>query len=63
MLEECLIEFESLRGGKVRMQWKAAALPDWMSLLRAWAEGSPILSFSVSRPFTIIGPLAGISWH
>jgi hypothetical protein len=38
MLRECLIEFESLRGSKVRMQWKAAAPPDWMSLLRAWRE-------------------------
>jgi hypothetical protein len=38
MLGECLIEFESLRGSKVRIQWKAAATPDWMSLLRAWRE-------------------------
>ncbi len=38
MLRECLIEFEWLRGGKVRIQWKAAAEPDWMSLLRAWRE-------------------------
>ena len=38
ILRECLIEFESLRGGKVRIQWKAAAPPDWMSLLRAWRE-------------------------
>ena len=38
MLRECLIEFESLHGGKVRIQWKAAAAPDWMSLLRAWRE-------------------------
>ena len=38
MLGECLIEFESLRGGKVRIQWKAATSPDWTSLLRAWAE-------------------------
>jgi len=38
MQGECLIEFESLRGGKVRIQWKAAAPPDWMSLLRAWRE-------------------------
>jgi hypothetical protein len=38
MLGECLIEFESLRGSKVRIQWKAATSPDWMSLLRAWAE-------------------------
>ena len=37
MLRECLIEFESLHGGKVRIQWNAAA-PDWMSLLRAWRE-------------------------
>ncbi len=38
MLRECLIEFESLGGSKVRIQWKAAAPPDWMSLLRAWRE-------------------------
>ena len=38
MLGECWIEFESLRGGKVRIQWKAATSPDWMSLLRAWRE-------------------------
>jgi hypothetical protein len=38
MQGECLIEFESMRGGKVRIQWKAAASPDWMSLLRAWRE-------------------------
>jgi hypothetical protein len=38
MLGECWIEFESLRGGKVRIQWKAAAPPDWMSLLLAWRE-------------------------
>ena len=38
MLRECLIEFESLHGGKIRIQWKAAEPPDWMSLLRAWRE-------------------------
>src|ERR1700692_1192053 len=38
MLRECLIEFESWHGGKVRIQWKAAAAPDWMSLLQAWRE-------------------------
>jgi hypothetical protein len=38
MLGECWIEFESLRGGKVRIQWKGAAPPDWMRLLRAWRE-------------------------
>jgi hypothetical protein len=38
MQGECSIEFESLRGGKVCIQWKAATAPDWMSLLRAWRE-------------------------
>lgn len=38
MLRECLIEFEWLRGSKVRIQWKAAGSPDWVSLLRAWRE-------------------------
>ena len=37
-LEECSIEFESSSGGKMRIQWKAVAPPDWASLLRAWRE-------------------------
>jgi hypothetical protein len=38
VLPECVIEFESPNGGKMRVQWKAAAPPDWTSLLRAWRE-------------------------
>ena len=38
MLEECIIEFEASSGGKMRIQWKAAAPPDWASLMRAWRE-------------------------
>ena len=37
-VEECVIEFESSRGAKMRIQWKASAPPDWASLLRAWRE-------------------------
>ena len=37
-LPECVIEFESVRGSKMRIQWKAAVPPDWTSLLRAWRE-------------------------
>ena len=37
-LEECVIEFESTRGGRMHIRWKAAAPPDWASLLRAWQE-------------------------
>ena len=37
-LEECVIEFESSSGGKMRIQWKASAPQDWASLLRAWRE-------------------------
>jgi len=36
--EGCVIEFESARGGKMRIQWKAVTPPDWASLLRAWRE-------------------------
>ena len=36
--EECVIEFESSGGGKMRIQWKATAPPDWASLLRAWRD-------------------------
>jgi len=35
---ECLIEFESKSGGKMRIQWKGSGAPDWSSLLRAWRE-------------------------
>jgi hypothetical protein len=35
---ECVIEFESAGGGKMRVHWKAAVPPDWPSLLRAWHE-------------------------
>jgi hypothetical protein len=37
-LPECVIEFESATGSKMRIQWKAAVPPDWASLLRAWRE-------------------------
>ena len=37
-LEECVIEFESSNGAKMRIQWKASTPPDWTSLLRAWRE-------------------------
>jgi hypothetical protein len=35
---ECVIEFESTSGGKMRIQWKGSGAPDWSSLLRAWRE-------------------------
>ena len=35
---ECVIEFESRSGGKMRIQWKGPGAPDWSSLLRAWRE-------------------------
>jgi hypothetical protein len=35
---ECVIEFESKSGGKMRIQWKGSGAPDWWSLLRAWRE-------------------------
>ena len=37
-LEECAIDFECPSGRKMRIQWKASAPPDWVSLLRAWRE-------------------------
>ena len=36
--EECVIEFESPSGNKMRIQWKASTPHDWASLLRAWRE-------------------------
>jgi hypothetical protein len=37
-LHECAIDFECPSGRKMRIQWKASAPPDWLSLLRAWRE-------------------------
>jgi hypothetical protein len=36
--QECMIEFEAPSGNKMRVQWKASAPRDWVSLLRAWRE-------------------------
>jgi hypothetical protein len=36
--EECVIEFESPSGNKMRVQWKASTPLDWASLVRAWRE-------------------------
>lgn len=35
-LEDCIVEFESSRGDKLRVQWKASAPPEWATLLGAW---------------------------
>ncbi len=35
---ECVIEFESATGSKMRIHWKTAAAPDWTNLLRAWRD-------------------------
>jgi len=37
-LEECVIEFESSGGSKIRIEWKSTAPPDWTNLLRAWRD-------------------------
>jgi hypothetical protein len=37
-LEEYVIEFESTRGAKMRIHWKATTPPDWTKLLHAWRE-------------------------
>jgi hypothetical protein len=37
-MPECVIEFESSVGSKMRIQWKGSSTPDWANLLRAWRE-------------------------
>jgi hypothetical protein len=37
--EGCVVEFESARGAKMRIQWKSSTPPDWTNLLRAWRDG------------------------
>jgi len=37
-LEECLIEFESTHGGKIRIHWPIRTAPDCTALLRAWRD-------------------------
>jgi hypothetical protein len=36
--DECVIEFESAQGTKMRVQWRSSVPPDWTSLLRAWRD-------------------------
>ena len=38
-MEGCVIEFESARGAKMRVQWRSSVPPDWTNLLRAWRDG------------------------
>jgi hypothetical protein len=33
---ECVVEFESATGSKLRVQWKTAVALDWANLLHAW---------------------------
>ena len=37
-VEDYVVEFESARGAKMRVQWKSNLPPDWPMLLRAWSE-------------------------
>jgi len=37
-LEEWVVEFESPRGDKMRIQCRASTSPDWAGLLRAWRQ-------------------------
>lgn len=37
-LHECTFDLECPSGRKMRIQWKASAPPDWISVLRAWRE-------------------------
>jgi hypothetical protein len=38
VVEGSVIEFESPRGAKMRIHWKATTPPDWTNLLQAWRE-------------------------
>lgn len=37
-MSECVVEFETSIGSKMRIQWKGSSTPDWANLLRAWRE-------------------------
>ncbi len=37
-IPECLIEFESAGGSKMRIHWTISVAPDWANLLRAWRD-------------------------
>jgi hypothetical protein len=37
-MADCLIEFESVHGSKIRIQWTGSSAPDWAGLFRAWRE-------------------------
>jgi hypothetical protein len=36
--DACVVEFESARGGRMRVRWPGRVAPDWLSLLRAWRD-------------------------
>ena len=36
--QECVIEFESAGGSKMRIHWKTPAPDQWLNLLRAWRD-------------------------
>jgi hypothetical protein len=35
---DCLIEFESATGSKMRIHWTTGVAPNWANLLRAWRD-------------------------
>jgi hypothetical protein len=37
-MADCVIEFESSVGSKMRIHWTASTATDWISLFRAWRE-------------------------
>jgi hypothetical protein len=37
-VDEYVIDFESARGGKLRIHCKTNTPPDWLALLRAWGR-------------------------
>ena len=37
-MADCVIEFESSVGSKMRIHWKSSTAPDCISLFRAWRE-------------------------
>jgi hypothetical protein len=57
---ECLIEFESKSGSKMRIQWKGSGAPDWSSLLPARRETAICRSPPVYLRLKAAGATAGL---
>ncbi len=55
---ECMIEFDSPSGGKMRIQWKATMPPDGTSLLRSLGGNGRMIQ--ISAQMRVLGAIESV---